>query len=563
MKRNYFPFRLVLVVLILASTKLYSQDLFFSAGGERLQACTDRTMYVAGENISFSAVIINTQDAGAGNISRVYYCELITPDGNRITGGKYLLGESFGYGCLAVPEETVSGIYYLRFYTRFMRNISTAGYKYIMLKIINPFKTDVLARKAGSDTVVPGGRTKGKSVADRLLQVVSANKTFTPGQEVRIDIAENERKDTASRFCISVIPEFTYDDRGLTWMERQDTGKMESYVPETRGISLSGRLTAKRSGRPVPFARVNLSIIGNRDFSVAITDTSGKFYFTLPEYTGKRDIFLCAEELPDLSPEILIDNDFCSRPVSLPSPRFTLDENEMKAAYRLAVNSMVTSAYREVSATVDSAGPETMMAFYGHPTEVLLMDKYIELPTLGEYFTELPGAVRLKKSQGRRRFMFYTMQEEMSVYDPLVLVDWVAVSDMEKILAMSPQEIDRVELVNSMYIKGPVTYGGIISFISKKNDFAGIDLPKSGTFVSYRFLETCTEPGSYILSPGPEPDARNTAYWNPSVVPDAAGNAGISFPAPGTPGNYLVLLRWVNKDGEILLSEEKISVITR
>ena len=40
---------------------------------------------------------------------------------------------------------------------------------------------------------------------------------------------------------------------------------------------------------------------------------------------------------------------------------------------------------------------------------------------------------------------------------------------------------------------GNITYGGIISFVSRKNNFAGIDLPKSGTFISYSFLEDCTE----------------------------------------------------------------------
>ncbi len=277
------------------------------------------------------------------------------------------------------------------------------------------------------------------------------------------------------------------------YKNKLNTAKNGVYFPETRGISLSGQLIGKESGKPVPDAKVNLSIIGDKDILVVRTDSTGRFFFALPDYNGKKDIFLCADDLPDITPQILIDNDFCSRPVHLPSPLFILNEEEMKAAYKLAVNSRITSMFREDTMTIASPGEENNTSFYGEPSEVLVMEKYIDLPTLGEYFTELPGGVKLRKVQGRKQFRFYTTQDEMSIYDPLMLVDWVAVDDIEKILAMSPLDIDRIELVNTPYVKGNITYGGIISFVSKKNDFAGIDLPTSGTFVNYSFLEECTE----------------------------------------------------------------------
>ena len=75
----------------------------------------------------------------------------------------------------------------------------------------------------------------------------------------------------------------------------------------------------------------------------------------------------------------------------------------------------------------------------------------------------------------------------MAIYDPLVMIDWVAVSDNESILGTPTQSISRIELVNAPYIKGDMIYGGIISIISKKGDFAGIDLPRNGIFINYKF----------------------------------------------------------------------------
>ena len=139
----------------------------------------------------------------------------------------------------------------------------------------------------------------------------------------------------------------------------------------------------------------------------------------------------------------------------------------------------------------------------------------------------------------------------------IILIDWVAVKDMERVLSMSPVGIDHIELVNSAYIKGNITYGGIISFISKKSDFAGIDLPKSGTFINYKFLEECQgiEPSETLRAN--MPDSRNTVYWAPDFQTDNNSYAEIKFTAPDTPGKYVVLLRGLSsKGGEVMIKEE-------
>ena len=560
MKRPYTPYYLVLFTLISVCSGLKSQDLFINAAGERIQACTDRTMYVSGEKILFSAVIYNVKDSLAEEYSRTLYCELVTPDGKKVARGKYLLQNLSGQGCLVIPEETISGIYFLKFYTRFMRNISTDEYKYILLKIINPYKTEVLSGNVAFDTTDPVKNNREVPAGDQSLNILSGKKTFSPREEIRLNIRGNTGKGLHSRLCLSVIPESTYEDTFFPDKNKLNAPKNGKYFPETRGISLTGQLIGKESRKPVPGAKVNLSIIGDKDILVVRTDSSGRFFFALPDYIGNKDIFLCAEDLPDITPEILIDNDFCSRPVYLPSPRFQLNEEERKAAYKLAVNSRVTSLFRDDTMDSVSPGEENKISFYGAPSEVLFMEKYIDLPTLGEYFTELPVGVKLRKVQGRKHFRFYNTLDEMSMYDPLMLVDWVAVDDIEKILAMSPLEIDRIELVDSAYIKGNITYGGIISFVSKKNDFAGIDLPASGTFVNYSFLKECTENIPSGSSPGNIPDSRNTVYWNPAVQTNEDGTAGISFTAPDTPGRYYILLRGMNIAGEVVLSEEMIIV---
>ena len=148
----------------------------------------------------------------------------------------------------------------------------------------------------------------------------------------------------------------------------------------------------------------------------------------------------------------------------------------------------------------------------------------------------------------------------MTIYDPLVLVDWVAIDDIDRVLALQPKALDRIELVNAPYIKGNITYGGIISFVSKKNDFAGIDLPSSGTFINYQFLEDCSLINSMEPLPANLPDSRNTVYWDPDVKISDKGPTGISFTAPDTPGKYIILLRSLTPSGEQVIAREEFDV---
>jgi len=558
-----------------------AQELMQEAAKEKITVCTDRTMYISGEEIRFAVSVTSPGPSNNEVFSRIVYCELITGEGHRIAGGKYPLQDLTGSGCLAIPETTVSGIYFLKVYTRFMRNIGPSGYTYLPLKIINPYKTDVLPGNGNLQRDLETPSLPNPNPGARAIRLLTAKTDFSPRETVHLGISVDPGEVESGKLCIAVVPENTSAPYNCQEWQRTDSATFGIYLPETRGISLSGQLVAAGEGTALSGAKAYLSIIGDKDIQVVRTDSAGKFYFALPGYYGSRDLFLCAEELPDVVPELLIDNDFCTRPVTLPSFRFSLSDKEQEAAYRLAVNARVTSLFRdqgrpEPPASDPAVGDTPRTPFYGKPTEVLVMDNYIELPTLEEYFTELVVMVKVKKVQGKKRFRFLSTQNDMSIYDPLVLVDWVAVDTMDKILRMSPRDIDRIELVDAPYVKGDITYGGIVSFVSKKNDFAGIDLPTSGTFVNYQFLDPCHDsiptgiPSGFQSGfqsgfpsgtlPATTPDARNTVFWAPSIRTDKQGNAALSFTLPDTPGNYRILLRGINRAGERVSVEKKITV---
>jgi len=558
MKKTLFIYTIgMMFILISSPQRSKSQFAVTDPIVENLKVCLDRTIYISGEKILFTAFILNNLGPAGDNFSKVIYCELISPGGNRITGGKYEVDNSIAHGCLGIPEETISGIYFLKSYSRFMRNGDPQDYNYIRLKIVNPYKSEVISgyKVVAADSVQV--RNLPRNNDDQRFNLTVAKKVVHPKEEVEINIDGNPGPDERFKMCLSVIPAGTWSSISTT--ADSISGDLQ-YYPETRGISLSGRFLEKESGQAITNAKVNLSIIGDKDVMAVRTNSSGEFYFALPDYNGNHDIFLCGEDIPDISPTIYIDNDFCTQPVILQAPAFHLDDMERETAYKLAVNQKLTSVFKN-STTIDKNEPPiNSLSFYGKPDNILVIDKYIDLPTLEEYFYELLSAISVRKQDGRKRFRFITDRTEMTIYDPLVMIDWVAVDDVERILAMSPKGIDRIELIKSPYFKGNITYGGIISFISKKNDFAGIDLPASGTFVNYKFFEECSSDSFPESYPNNIPDSRNTIYWNPDVQLNEKGSAELLFTAPDTPGKYSIVLRGMAFEGEDIIIRKEIEV---
>ena len=130
------------------------------------------------------------------------------------------------------------------------------------------------------------------------------------------------------------------------------------------------------------------------------------------------------------------------------------------------------------------------------------------------------------------------------------MIDGVAIFDVEAVLAVSPRLIDRLEIVNAPYIRGNVTFGGIISLISKNNDLGYIDLPSSGLLVDYQMLDLPREdPEMQGIGDPRMPDVRNTLYWNPELSPSPGTDQHITFRTSDLKGEYEILIRGTGPGG--------------
>jgi len=119
-------------------------SVFECPGQESIDISTERDIYIAGETLEYHAGYFLDQKMIPKPLSKVLYVELITNAGIKIAQTKCCFFDSTISGKLLIPADTRSGNYYLRAYTKYMRNYSPETYGYQVVSIVNPFSAEVL-----------------------------------------------------------------------------------------------------------------------------------------------------------------------------------------------------------------------------------------------------------------------------------------------------------------------------------------------------------------------------------------------------------------------------------
>jgi len=171
------------------------------------------------------------------------------------------------------------------------------------------------------------------------------------------------------------------------------------------------------------------------------------------------------------------------------------------------------------------------------------------MPTLDMYFTELPGRARLYKRKKKTKIRVLASNDVPLVMDPLIMIDYVAVNDLDEILKINPKSINRVEVVNQYYQLGDISFGGIINFISNNDDFGGFNFAKSSMVINYSFLNECATHSNIIDATIAMPDTRSTLYWNAKPIIED-GNMNVKFTSSDVAETYSVVVKGIKNNGD-------------
>ncbi|MCA1745653.1 MAG: hypothetical protein LC643_08135, partial [Bacteroidales bacterium] len=137
-----FPFRQFAFVLLSASllsfipsSNEWHQDIIRKLSAyqvvnrqEKLFVQTDRPVYVAGENVWFSAFLLEAASHRLNQSEQVIYVELVKPNGSIADKRAFKLDQGRAEGALFISERAEGGNYLFMAYTNWMRNAGSAFY---------------------------------------------------------------------------------------------------------------------------------------------------------------------------------------------------------------------------------------------------------------------------------------------------------------------------------------------------------------------------------------------------------------------------------------------------
>ena len=536
-------------------------------GPERFRLLSDRPVYVTGETVRVSAFNLSEDPVQPPGLSKLFYLELISSDGVSLRQSKVPLKASGASGALEIPVDLPSGTYYLKGYTRWMRNFGPDCYAYLGIRIVNPHRREILPAGKGEPAT---DRDQWEKEGSHTPIMISALPEYIPVRS-KVSLTPSLRMGSGSvRGCASVtrkeLPGSQYEP--LPSSEPR-TVEQFGHMPETRGASLSGRVVRSGSGQPAPYAKVYVTVMDDsREFYCNYADSSGRFFFAFPSQSGEKELFISAYLKDSPSLEINIVQDFCTEPVDLPSLPLRLEESLQPLLSEMAANAQIKEHYRSTPSGMLPAGESGQQVrraeifFYGEPLSVVIFDDFIRLPTLEEYFTELIPKVSVRRSRGNRLFRVLGPHPDLAFHDPLIMVDGVAVFDHEAVLEMSPRLVERVEIVHVPYIKGNLTFGGILHVITRDRNLGFLDLPESGLLIEYQMVRSSGEQAEITDAPD-DPrtyDARNTLYWDPDISLKEGSKESIEFFTGDTRGPYRVLFRGYTENGSYFRQEWEFQV---
>ena len=529
-----------LIFFLFYKLPLQAQAKTDSNNRETVKTICDRNFYIIDETIQFKATLLTIGDKNAEK-SKILYLDLISPKHKLVIHKKLYSSDGEFIGSLKIPKTLLSGMYYLRAYTKYMRNFSQSNFSYNLLKIVNPYNDEIEENNKNNKTDL----SNIYYTSNNELKIQLNKQKYSTKDSISINIL-SAFKNPNIHYSLSIIPKCSYDSLKIPNLNL--TSKNNAFSKEDQGFIISGQLLYNNKKKEL--TEVYLSIPQEKNILTTISNKNGFFEFYLGKKSGRETFYLSSNQLnTDSLIRYHLDNDFANIPFNLTFPKFKLNKEEQELALKMAQNIEIQELYSPKKSKNLTLKKQSI-PFYGRKFKVIYFDDYILLGSTKSYFTEIDLPIKLITINDKKEFRVKGTQADLAIFPPLLLLDGVQISDATKILSISPKSLDKIELLDSAYIKGNGIFGGIIHFFSKNNDFGGIEVPSSIIKFDYQFLPgetTDIEIKSYNAK---IPDTRNTLYWNPDFKLNNNKAIHFSFPAAPTKGKYIVVLKGVYPNGK-------------
>jgi len=515
---------------------------------EQIVGFTDRNLYLSGEDVWFSAFLLVNNNLKQNPLSKVLLLELFDRNTKVIARAKFFIAGNQCSGKFQIPPETLSDVYFLRFYTNYQRNLTSDNFAVVPLTIVNAGLTlPAMDKNVNID--------KTKILTTKQIPILTDKLNYSKRSLVNLNIDLPEG--FAGLCCASVARHGT-----IKWNKSRSTENANVmpenifYIPDNRGVSISGFVRDKQDLKPAKNVPVYLSAFGNNNLlHISETQTNGSFLFALNKMEGLANVFISIDPGRQTNVEVLINNDFSSQFSPLPDQFFNIDSSFNNLLTDMLINFETQKIFGQgVLQKEQQIHPVTNL-----PTSYdfsIRLDDFIELTTLQEIFYEIVPPVSVKSEKSEKYLTVANYQSRQVARAGLIILDNVPVFDVNELLKISPVNIATIDVINRPYYLGDHLLTSIISIKTKTGDFGGYKFPPQSIFLEYQTLSKSTTfiAPDYLSETSKTsriPDFRTTLYWIPNEKING-GKTTRSFFTSDAKGKYDVVLRAISMEGELI-----------
>jgi hypothetical protein len=350
----------------------------------------------------------------------------------------------------------------------------------------------------------------------------------------------------------------THGWRRFKWTDIQQNKKPSfAFLPEFEGHIVEGRLTDTFTKKPFIETSVYLSSPGEyTQFYTSKTDNNGNMRFYTRNIYGPGELVTMAEGLQDVKYNIDINTPFSDKFYPEKTPSLILSPQLKSALTTNSINAQVQRKYAAEQLRKYLLPQMDTSAFYGKADERYVLDDYTRFTTMEEVLREYVLGVLVGRSGAQFHLTVFDLPNNRLFKDnPLLLLDGVPVTDMNKIINYDPLKIKKVEVVKRRYYVGSLLFDGIVNFITYKGnleefqldpgavvmDFDGMQLQREFYVPEYQTTEQLNNHTA---------DFRNLLYWSPAIQTDSSGKGQVQFYAGDVKGKYIGIIEGITQNGK-------------
>ena len=515
---------------------------------ERVYVSTDRDVYVAGDELFFSAFCFDMSGGGFSNGSRTAYLEIVSSEGP-VQTAKVALDGGRGGGVISLQNTIPTGEYRLVAYTA--QCFNEEGYNFLegarTLSIINPFTTaradsgvEILSDEEYAQLKDGNARP---SVGGLLLDASGpVTITNTSGRPVTLSLSVYHDDGIPSPETVNPVSFKANATAGRSFTNRRAI----DYEGEIIRTRLAGDT---RDAAPNEVRTAFLCVPGRiTDIYTSNIEEDGTATFYTNNIYGNTDLVLDAgrnagnAHMEIISPfQGVKDPGLSSLPLS-PSLQDKILQRSLSMQVLRA--SHADSAYMVLPIAAETP--------FKKDSVVYVLDDYTRFPLMEELFIEFIREVSARRTPDGRELMVILKDSYRSVpeeYQPcLVLLDGVPVLDHNLIFDYDPLLVEKVVVYPHTYYIGNNKYPGVVNFVTYRKDLPSYTFGDNVRVVNYQGVSYPVV--SWIPDTSkPVPDLRQTILWHPLIELAPGESSTFEFLLPSYQGSFKAVVEGFDDTG--------------